>query len=228
MTKINPILAVRDLKKYYSTGSKVLKVLDGAEFDIYPGEVVGLVGPSGSGKSTLLHSIGLLEKPTSGQVIIDGLNCSKLGDKRRTLVRKESIGIVYQFHHLLKEFSALDNVIIPQMVAGKSIEESREEAMRLLKTLGLEGRYCHMPGELSGGEQQRVAIARAISNKPKILLTDGSTGNLDPASSLKVFEQLLALSIDEKITVLVATHNMNFIDYMNRVLTVHKGKAVPF
>ncbi len=138
MTKINPILSVRDLKKYYSTGSKVLKVLDGVELNIYPGEVVGLVGPSGSGKSTLLHSIGLLEKPTSGKIIIDGLNCNKLGGKKRTLVRRESIGMVYQFHHLLKEFSALDNVIIPQMVAGKSIEESRDEAMRLLKTLGLE------------------------------------------------------------------------------------------
>ena len=133
MTKMKPILSVRNLKKYYSMGSKVTKVLDGVEIDIYPGEVVGLVGPSGSGKSTLLHSLGLLEKPTSGEIIIDGINCKQLGSKKRTLVRRNSIGVVYQFHHLLKEFSALDNVIIPQMISGKSIEESSVEAMRLLK-----------------------------------------------------------------------------------------------
>ena len=225
MTKINPILAVRDLKKYYSTGSKVLKVLDGAEFDIYPGEVVGLVGPSGSGKSTLLHSIGLLEKPTSGQVIIDGLNCSKLGDKRRTLVRKESIGIVYQFHHLLKEFSALDNVIIPQMVAGKSIEESREEAMRLLKTLGLEGRYCHMPGELSGGEQQRVAIARALVTKPKVILADEPTGALDSTTSREVMTLLREIN-KEGITMIIVTHEHDIAALCDRTILLTDGLIV--
>ena len=191
MTKMKPILSVRNLKKYYSMGSKVTKVLDGVEIDIYPGEVVGLVGPSGSGKSTLLHSLGLLEKPTSGEIIIDGINCKQLGSKKRTLVRRNSIGVVYQFHHLLKEFSALDNVIIPQMISGKSIEESSVEAMRLLEILGLKNRFYHMPGELSGGEQQRVAIARAMSNKPKILLTDEPTGNLDPETSLIVFDQVI-------------------------------------
>ena len=209
-------------------GSKVTKVLDGVEIDIYPGEVVGLVGPSGSGKSTLLHSLGLLEKPTSGEIIIDGINCKQLGSKKRTLVRRNSIGVVYQFHHLLKEFSALDNVIIPQMISGKSIEESSVEAMRLLEILGLKNRFYHMPGELSGGEQQRVAIARAMSNKPKILLTDEPTGNLDPETSLIVFDRLLALSRNEKIAVLVATHNMNLINQMNRVLTVHQGEVIPF
>jgi len=228
MTKMKPILSVRNLKKYYSMGSKVTKVLDGVEIDIYPGEVVGLVGPSGSGKSTLLHSLGLLEKPTSGEIIIDGINCKQLGCKKRTLVRRNSIGVVYQFHHLLKEFSALDNVIIPQMISGKSIEESSVEAMRLLEILGLKNRFYHMPGELSGGEQQRVAIARAMSNKPKILLTDEPTGNLDPETSLIVFDRLLALSRNEKIAVLVATHNMNLINQMNRVLTVHQGKVIPF
>ena len=228
MTKMKPILSVRNLKKYYSMGSKVTKVLDGVEIDIYPGEVVGLVGPSGSGKSTLLHSLGLLEKPTSGEIIIDGINCKQLGSKKRTLVRRNSIGVVYQFHHLLKEFSALDNVIIPQMISGKSIEESSLEAMRLLEILGLKNRFYHMPGELSGGEQQRVAIARAMSNKPKILLTDEPTGNLDPETSLIVFDRLLTLSRNEKIAVLVATHNMNLINQMNRVLTVHQGKVIPF
>lgn len=228
MTKMKPILSVRNLKKYYSMGSKVTKVLDGVEIDIYPGEVVGLVGPSGSGKSTLLHSLGLLEKPTSGEIIIDGINCKQLGSKKRTLVRRNSIGVVYQFHHLLKEFSALDNVIIPQMISGKSIEESSVEAMRLLEILGLKNRFYHMPGELSGGEQQRVAIARAMSNKPKILLTDEPTGNLDPETSLIVFDRLLALSRNEKIAVLVATHNMNLINQMNRVLTVHQGEVIPF
>jgi len=205
-----------------------LQVLRGADIDIYPGEMVGLIGPSGSGKSTLLHAAGLLEKPNAGTVYINGRECLKLSDDKRTAIRRETIGVVYQFHHLQKEFTAVDNVVIPQMIAGKARAESEVEARRLLAIMGLSEREHHKPSQMSGGEQQRVAIARAISNHPQILLADEPTGNLDPNTSNSVFQSLFDLTRLEGVSALVATHNMHLTQFMDRVLTVRDGLVVPY
>ena len=223
-----PILSVRNLHRSYKSGPKTLHVLMGADIDIYPGEMVGLIGPSGSGKSTLLHAAGLLEKPNAGEVFINGRECLKLPDDERTAIRRETIGVVYQFHHLQKEFSAIDNVSIPQMIAGKSPKSSEQESQRLLGIMGLSARGHHKPSQMSGGEQQRVAIARAIANKPQVLLADEPTGNLDPATSGNVFQSLFDLTRLEGVSALVATHNMELTKYMDRVLTVRDGLIVPF
>lgn len=228
MNKRRPILSVRNLHRSYKSGGGMLSVLAGADIDIYPGEMVGLIGPSGSGKSTLLHAAGLLEKPNSGEVYINGRECLKLADDSRTAIRRQSIGIVYQFHHLLKEFSAVDNVVIPQMVAGKKREPSEAEATRLLDLMGLSHRLTHKPSQMSGGEQQRVAIARALANKPQVLLADEPTGNLDPNTSNAVFQSLFELTRLEGVSALVATHNMSLVSYMDRVLTVRDGMIIPF
>ena len=227
MNQARPILSVRNLHRSYQSGPSELTVLSGADIDIFPGEMVGLIGPSGSGKSTLLHAAGLLEKPNAGEVYIGGRECLKLSDDKRTAIRRETIGVVYQFHHLQKEFSAEDNVVIPQMIAGKSERIARAEARRLLTLLGLEARMHHKPSQMSGGEQQRVAIARALANKPKILLADEPTGNLDPATSSSVFQSLLDLTRMEGVAALVATHNMELTQYMDRVFTVRDGLVVP-
>ena len=190
--------------------------------------MVGLIGPSGSGKSTLLHAAGLLEKPNAGEVYINGRECLKLRDDARTQIRRESIGVVYQFHHLQKEFTALENVVIPQMVAGVKEKAAEDEAARLLDIMGLTPRSHHKPSQMSGGEQQRVAIARALANKPQILLADEPTGNLDPATSSAVFQSLFDLTRHEGVSALVATHNMHLTQYMDRVLTVRDGLIVPF
>ena len=223
-----PILSVRNLHRSYKSGPKTLHVMTGADIDIYPGEMVGLIGPSGSGKSTLLHAAGLLEKPNAGEVFINGRECLKLPDDQRTAIRRETIGVVYQFHHLQKEFSALDNVTIPQMISGKSHSQAEAEAARLLGIMGLSERMHHKPSQMSGGEQQRVAIARAISNKPQVLLADEPTGNLDPTTSGNVFQSLFDLTRLEGVSALVATHNMGLTKYMDRVLTVRDGLVVPF
>jgi len=222
-----PILSVRNLHRSYQSGPKLLHVLTGADIDIYPGEMVGLIGPSGSGKSTLLHAAGLLEKPNAGEVYINGRECLKLSDDQRTAIRRETIGVVYQFHHLQKEFSALDNVAIPQMIAGKSHKAAEAEANRLLGIMGLAERTHHKPSQMSGGEQQRVAIARAIANKPQVLLADEPTGNLDPNTSGNVFQSLFDLTRLEGVSALVATHNMDLTRYMDRVFTVREGLVVP-
>ena len=200
----------------------------GADIDIYPGEMVGLVGPSGSGKSTLLHAAGLLEKPNQGEVFINGRESLKLPDEQRTKIRRESIGVVYQFHHLQKEFTALENVAIPQMISGISAKTAEEEAARLLSSMGLAERLTHRPSQMSGGEQQRVAIARALANRPQILLGDEPTGNLDPATSNSVFQSLLNLTRVEGVAALIATHNMNLVPFFDRVLTVQDGLVVPW
>ena len=178
-----PILGLRGVTRDYPSGDKVLHVLRGVDLDVHPGEVVGLIGPSGSGKSSLLHAAGLLERPTAGQIVIDGRDCSKLSDAARSRVRLGLIGFIYQFHHLAPEFSALDNVALPQMIAGRSRPNARRRAEALLTHLGLGERLNHQPGQLSGGEQQRVAIARALANEPRLLLADEPTGNLDPETS---------------------------------------------
>jgi len=223
-----PILSVRNLRRSYKSGGGDLTVLAGADIDIYPGEMVGLIGPSGSGKSTLLHAAGLLEKPNAGEVYINGRECLKLRDDLRTQIRRESIGVVYQFHHLQKEFTALENIVIPQMIAGVKEVAAQAEAARLLDIMGLTARAHHKPSQMSGGEQQRVAIARALANKPQILLADEPTGNLDPATSNAVFQSLFDLTRHEGVSALVATHNMHLTQFMDRVLTVKDGLIVPF
>lgn len=228
MSNRRPILSVRNLHRSYKSGPKMLHVLTGADIDIYPGEMVGLIGPSGSGKSTLLHAAGLLEKPNAGEVYINGRECLKLSDDERTAIRRETMGVVYQFHHLQKEFSALDNIAIPQMIAGHSQRAAQSEAARLLGIMGLSERMHHKPSQMSGGEQQRVAIARAISNKPQVLLADEPTGNLDPNTSNNVFQSLFDLTRLEGVSALVATHNMELIKFMDRVLTVRDGFIVPY
>ncbi|MDO8377403.1 ABC transporter ATP-binding protein [Phenylobacterium sp.] len=218
------VLAIRGLTRTYLSGDKTLTVLDGADLDIMPGEVVGLIGPSGSGKSSLLHAAGLLERPTAGQIFIEGRDCSNLSDRVRTRVRLHTIGFVYQAHHLLPEFSALDNVALPQMIAGVSRKAARERAFFLLDQLGLAERVKHQPAQLSGGEQQRVAIARALANSPRLLLADEPTGNLDPHTSAAVFENLYALARATGVAALVATHNLELARHMDRVLGLKDGK----
>ena len=176
----DPVLSIRGLSRTYKSGDKTLTVLNGVDLDVKPGEIVGLIGPSGSGKSSLLHAAGLLEHPDAGQIIIEGRDCSDLSDRQRTRVRLATIGFVYQAHHLLAEFTALDNVALPQMIAGRSRKAARARADELLSSLGLAERVNHQPAQMSGGEQQRVAIARALANSPRLLLADEPTGNLDP------------------------------------------------
>jgi lipoprotein-releasing system ATP-binding protein len=223
-----PVLSVRNLHRSYKSGGGLLKVLAGANVDIFPGEMVGLIGPSGSGKSTLLHAAGLLEKPNAGEVFINARECLKLPDDERTAIRRERIGMVYQFHHLQKEFTAEENVMIPQMISGKASRIARAESRRLLMAMGLGERMTHRPSQMSGGEQQRVAIARALANRPQVLLSDEPTGNLDPATSAVVFDQLYQLTRQEGVAALVATHNMQLASYMDRLLTVREGMIVPF
>lgn len=228
MTNRRPILSVRNLHRSYPSGGTILHVMKGADIDVYPGEMVGLVGPSGSGKSTLLHAAGLLEKPNAGEVFINGKESLRLPDDERTAIRRASIGMVYQFHHLLKEFSALDNVVIPQLIAGRPRQEAENEARRLMTQMGLAERTHHRPSQMSGGEQQRVAIARAIANNPQMLLADEPTGNLDPATSGAVFQALMNLVRHENVAALIATHNLALTQYMDRVVTVQDGKIIPY
>ena len=219
-----PVLVIRGLKRSYATGDKILEVLKGADLEVYPGELVGLIGPSGSGKSSLLHAAGLLERPTAGVILVDGADCSQLSDRARTRIRLKEIGFVYQFHQLLPELSALDNVALPMMIAGRTRGESEARASELLTDLGLAERLRHQPAQLSGGEQQRVAVARALANAPRLLLCDEPTGNLDPATSLAVFQNLHDLARQRGVAALVATHNLELTAYMDRVLALREGR----
>ncbi|WP_304186324.1 ABC transporter ATP-binding protein [Phenylobacterium aquaticum] len=218
------VLAIRGLERTYVSGDRTLQVLNGADLDVARGEIVGLIGPSGSGKSSLLHAAGLLERPTAGQIFIEGRDCSALSDRIRTRIRLSTIGFVYQAHHLLPEFSALDNVALPQMIAGRSRKAARARAEELLSRLGLAERIHHQPAQMSGGEQQRVAVARALANKPRLLLADEPTGNLDPTTSAAVFENLYELARSEGVAALVATHNLELARHMDRVLALKGGK----
>ena len=218
-----PILSVRDLTRTYPTAQGGLTVLKGVDLDVYPGEIVGLIGPSGSGKSSLLHAAGLLEKPTSGTVAIDGEAVGGLDERARTRLRLSRIGFVYQFHHLLAEFDARDNVALPLRIHGYSLEASRERGGELLTALGLGERLTHQPAQLSGGERQRVAIARALANRPRLLLADEPTGNLDPATSQSVFESLRDLAKTTGVAALIATHNMELAGHMDRVFAIKDG-----
>jgi len=222
-----PVLSIRGLERTYVTGAGSLTVLRGVDLDVAPGEIVGLVGPSGSGKSSLLHAAGLLEHPNAGRIVIEGRDCTDLSDRARTRVRLATIGFVYQFHHLLPEFSALDNVALPLMIAGASRKAARARAAALLSDLGLAERVAHQPAQLSGGEQQRVAIARALSNSPRLLLADEPTGNLDPGTSGSVFESLYALAREEGVAAVVATHNFELARHMDRVYALKDGHLEP-
>jgi lipoprotein-releasing system ATP-binding protein len=218
-----PALHLQDLRRAYAQGSRVIEVLTGATASLYPGEAVALLGPSGAGKSTLLHIAGLLERPDAGAVVIDGVDCVKLGDSDRTRMRRAEIGFIYQFHHLLPEFSALENIVLPQLILGLSRHEAEDRAKQLLRSLGLDERGEHRPAQLSGGEQQRVAIARAVANGPKLLLADEPTGNLDPHTAERVFEQLLGLVRQSGVAALIATHNLELAARMDRTLRLMDG-----
>jgi lipoprotein-releasing system ATP-binding protein len=219
------VLEIEGLTRVYDTGQGPLEVLRDAALTVSAGEIVGLVGPSGSGKSSLLHAAGLLERPTAGLIRIEGMDCGALDDRARTRIRLEAIGFVYQFHHLLPEFSALDNVALPALIAGRSRKESLARAEALLAQLGLESRLRHQPAQLSGGEQQRVAVARALTNRPRLLLADEPTGNLDPATSEAVFSSLHDLVKATGVAALIATHNLDMTRHMDRVLTVRDGRV---
>ena len=222
------VLELRGVVRQYKSEGGVLRVLEGADLTLNPGELVGLIGPSGSGKSTLLHTAGLLEKPEGGEVFLEGENCMTLNDAGRTRLRREKLGFVYQFHHLLPEFNARDNVAMPLMVGGLPRRKAREKADILLAEMGLSDRLKHQPGQMSGGEQQRVAIARALVNDPRLVIADEPTGNLDPATTERVFESLIRMARSEGAAVLVATHNMALTRHMDRVLTLKDGKLTEF
>jgi lipoprotein-releasing system ATP-binding protein len=222
-----PVLSIRGLERAYVTGDKTLQVLKGVDLDVRPGEVVGLIGPSGSGKSSLLHAAGLLEHPSAGRILVGGVDCSELSERERTQVRLSQLGFVYQFHHLLPEFTALDNVALPIRIAGGSQAEARKRAEGLLRQLGLGERLDHQPAQLSGGEQQRVAIARALANRPRLVLADEPTGNLDPATSKAVFAALHDLVRNQGVAALVATHNMELTREMERVFALSDGRLQP-
>ena len=222
-----PLLALDGIKRHFQQGGETLRVLDGASLEVYPGEITALVGPSGSGKSTLLNIAGLLERPDSGGVTVDGIDANQLTRRKRGQLRQSHIGFVFQFHRLLPEFSALENVMIPQMLHGLSRAESVNRAMQLLVMVGLESRASHRPAELSGGEQQRVAIARAVANAPKVLLADEPTGNLDPETGKDVFNHLAAIVRATNTAALIVTHNQNLAAAMDKAVTIDNGKIMP-
>jgi lipoprotein-releasing system ATP-binding protein len=225
-TEDPPILFLHGIDRHYRQGDVTLDILKGAELAVWPGQSVALVAPSGAGKSTLLHIAGLLEHPDAGEVYVDQVATTRLSDGERTRIRRSDVGFVYQFHHLLMEFSAIENVIMPQMIRGLSRSDATQRAADLLGYLGLKERLTHRPAELSGGEQQRVAIARAVANAPRLLLADEPTGNLDPKTSDHVFSALTQLVRASGLAVVVATHNMDIAGRMDRRVTIKDGLVV--
>ena len=221
------LLALDGVSRTFEQGGTRIEVLRGVSLELSAGEIVALVGPSGAGKSTLLHIAGLLERVDGGEVVIGGEPCGRLSDGERTRLRRERLGFIYQFHHLLPEFSALENVALPQMIAGVKRGPARDRARELLASLGLEERADHRPGQLSGGEQQRVAIARALANAPRVLLADEPTGNLDHATATGVFDRLVARVRETGVAALVATHNLELAGRMDRVLALQDGMLTP-
>jgi lipoprotein-releasing system ATP-binding protein len=221
---LSPALELRGVRRVFRQAAAELAVLNGIDLVLRPGEIVALVGPSGAGKSTMLHVAGLLERPDGGAVLIAGEDCGRLNDERRTLLRRSEIGFVYQFHHLLPEFSAIENVMLPQMIASVPRRSAREKAAGLLDRVGLAARAGHRPARLSGGEQQRVAIARALANDPKILLGDEPTGNLDHATGESVLRTLLDLVRDTGLTALIATHNLDLARRLDRIVALSDGR----
>ena len=224
--KLHPALSLRSISRHYGAGESELRVFDGLSLDVRAGEVVALLGQSGSGKSSILHIAGLLERPTSGQVFIAGQDCTAMDDVARTRVRRIGVGFVYQFHHLLPEFTALENVVMPQLIAGASNRDAETRAKDLLDRLRLSHRLTHRPAELSGGEQQRVAIARALANRPLLLLADEPTGNLDPPTADVVHQEFMRLIREEGLGALIATHNVELASRMSRIMVLQNGKLV--
>jgi len=225
--KLKPALELRHVARSFSEGTARLDVFLDASITVEPGEIVALVGQSGSGKSSLLHIAGLLEAPTAGEVFVAGQNCTALDDTSRTRVRRIGIGFVYQFHHLLPEFSALENVMMPQLIAGADKPSAQRRASELLERFGLAARLDHRPAELSGGEQQRVAIARALANRPLLLLADEPTGNLDPKTADQVHAEFLRVIAEEGVGALVATHNVELARRMTRLVRLEDGQLLP-
>ena len=221
-------LRLERVQRIYKTEGGELPVLRGVELTLRAGEIVALVAPSGAGKSTLLHVAGLLDQPDRGRVLVDGRDAGSLSDNERTEIRRDSIGFVYQFHHLLAEFTALENVVLPQMIAGKSRAHAQERAKALLDAFGLSARASHLPGKLSGGEQQRVAIARALANEPRVLLADEPTGNLDVGTASRVFEELLETVRTHGVAALIATHNPDLAARMDRTVSLYEGRIVEY
>src|SRR5580698_8545539 len=219
-------LRLENVSRRFKEGEGTLEIFRNISLAIKPGELVALVGPSGAGKSSLLHIAGLLEAPSDGEIVLSGAPSSKLSERERTRLRRDTIGFVYQAHHLLPEFSALENVVMPQLIAGVKKKDAEVEARRILDLMGLSQRVEHRPSQLSGGEQQRVAIARAIANHPRLLLADEPTGNLDPRTAGSVFEALIKLVRLEGLAALVATHNYELAAKMDRALILHEGRLI--
>ena len=223
---MSEVLKLENITRRYREGEGQLEIFSGLNLSINRGEIVALVGQSGAGKSSLLHIAGLLEAPTSGEIFIEGQPVSGLPDAERTRIRRDRLGFVYQAHHLLPEFDALENVVLPQMIAGASRADASKEAARLLTVVGLGQRLTHRPSQLSGGEQQRVAIARALANKPRLLLADEPTGNLDPKTAGGVFDALIQITRAEGLGALIATHNFDLASRMDRAMLLDQGKLV--
>jgi lipoprotein-releasing system ATP-binding protein len=219
-----PALELRGVRRVFRQAGIDLVVLNGVDLALAPGEIVALVGPSGAGKSTMLHVAGLLERPDAGVVVIAGEDCGGLSDERRTLLRRRALGFVYQFHHLLPEFSAIENVAVPQMIAGVPRTTAREKAAGLLERVGLAARLEHRPARLSGGEQQRVAIARALANDPQVLLADEPTGNLDHSTAASVTEILIGIVRASGLAALIATHNLELARRLDRIVALEDGR----
>lgn len=220
---MSKVLQLSDITREFKQGGKTLEILRGINLSISRGEIVALLGPSGCGKTTLLQIAGLLEKPTSGSIIINGKKVEGAGDGLLTQLRRTQIGFVYQFHHLLSDFTALENLLLPQYIAGISKAEAQSRGLKLMESVGLEKRATHYPSEMSGGEQQRVAIARALVNRPALLLADEPTGNLDPQTAEEVFQVMLQTIRSLKIGALVVTHNEELANRMDRILRLNDG-----
>ena len=226
MNKSAPTLELKNLQRSFKQGGQKLDVLRGIDLTVEKGEIVALIGPSGAGKSTLLQIAGLLDQPTTGEIFLNGNKCSKFGDAMRTSLRRDYLGFVYQYHNLLPDFDAAENVMMPLLIAGIKPQMARERAEKLLKRLGLAKRISHRPAELSGGEQQRVAIARALANAPKLLLADEPTGNLDPKTSAVVFAELISIVKETGLSALIATHNLELAQQMDRIVTLQDGRLI--
>ena len=224
MNEETDCLIVKGLHRSFKQGDEIINVLRGVDFSLSRGEIVGLAGPSGSGKSTLLQITGLLERPDSGNIYLNGVSCWSGDDNSRTKLRQTQLGFVYQFHHLLAEFTALENVMLPQMAFGVPKKSAAARGEALLTRVGLENRIGHLPAELSGGEQQRVAIVRALSNKPAVVLADEPTGNLDERTAFSVFDLLQEITRSFGVSLLIATHNPALVKKMDRVLTLNEGR----
>ncbi len=221
--KSDVVLSVRDIKKTFIEGGQPLHILRGGGFDLHRGEIIALVGPSGSGKSTLLQCVGLLDKPTGGSILLDGVSTSRMDEEARTIARRQKIGFVYQRHNLLSDFTALENVMLPMLANGMDENSANARAMKLMRVANVAHRASHLPGEMSGGEQQRTAVARALANNPEILLADEPTGSLDPAHATAVFELLLDLVRKNKMAMLFVTHDMNLASRADSRITIQDG-----